>query len=82
MWALQRLRKLLTTEFGQSINIHRLLGDNDGDTRALVWNMPLNFQVTNKSWDMPHKDEAALITATYTECRRGCDFRNSHVSIL
>ncbi|XP_019484450.1 PREDICTED: E3 ubiquitin-protein ligase HERC2 [Hipposideros armiger] len=35
MWALQRLRKLLTTEFGQSINIHRLLGDNDGDTRAL-----------------------------------------------
>lgn len=40
MWALQRLRKLLTTEFGQSINIHRLLGDNDGDTRTLVWNVP------------------------------------------
>ena len=37
MWALQRLRKLLTTEFGQSINIHRLLGDNDGEARALVW---------------------------------------------
>ncbi|KAF4026258.1 hypothetical protein G4228_018565 [Cervus hanglu yarkandensis] len=35
MWALQRLRKLLTTEFGQSININRLLGDNDGETRAL-----------------------------------------------
>jgi len=36
MWALQRLRKLLTTEFGQSININRILGDNDGETRALV----------------------------------------------
>lgn len=36
MWALQRLRKLLTTEFGQSINIHRLLGDSDGEARALV----------------------------------------------
>uniref|UniRef100_A0A8I5NTH4 E3 ubiquitin-protein ligase HERC2 n=3 Tax=Papio anubis TaxID=9555 RepID=A0A8I5NTH4_PAPAN len=35
MWALQRLRKLLTTEFGQSININRLLGENDGETRAL-----------------------------------------------
>uniref|UniRef100_A0A663FHC2 E3 ubiquitin-protein ligase HERC2 n=1 Tax=Aquila chrysaetos chrysaetos TaxID=223781 RepID=A0A663FHC2_AQUCH len=35
MWALQRLRKLLTTEFGQSININRILGDNDGETRAL-----------------------------------------------
>uniref|UniRef100_A0A8C9CWF1 E3 ubiquitin-protein ligase HERC2 n=1 Tax=Panthera leo TaxID=9689 RepID=A0A8C9CWF1_PANLE len=35
MWALQRLRKLLTTEFGQSININRLLGDNDGEARAL-----------------------------------------------
>ncbi|XP_038616113.1 E3 ubiquitin-protein ligase HERC2 [Tachyglossus aculeatus] len=35
MWALQRLRKLLTTEFGQSINIHRILGDNDGETRAM-----------------------------------------------
>ncbi|KAH0501347.1 E3 ubiquitin-protein ligase HERC2 [Microtus ochrogaster] len=36
MWALQRLRRLLTTEFGQSININRLLGENDGETRALV----------------------------------------------
>lgn len=36
MWALQRLRKLLTTEFGQSINITRLLGDHDGESRALV----------------------------------------------
>ncbi|XP_012867362.1 PREDICTED: E3 ubiquitin-protein ligase HERC2 [Dipodomys ordii] len=35
MWALQRLRRLLTTEFGQSININRLLGENDGETRAL-----------------------------------------------
>nr|XP_060475623.1 E3 ubiquitin-protein ligase HERC2 [Panthera onca] len=35
MWALERLRKLLTTEFGQSININRLLGDNDGEARAL-----------------------------------------------
>lgn len=35
MWALQRLRRLLTTEFGQSMNISRLLGD-DGETRALV----------------------------------------------
>lgn len=43
MWALQRLRKLLTTEFGQSININRLLGDNDGETRALVWNIVLCF---------------------------------------
>lgn len=41
MWALQRLRKLLTTEFGQSININRLLGDNDGEARALVWNIKL-----------------------------------------
>lgn len=36
MWALQRLRKLLTTEFGQSVNIRRLLGDSDGEARALV----------------------------------------------
>lgn len=36
MWALQRLRKLLTTEFGQSININRLLGDTDGEARAVV----------------------------------------------
>lgn len=43
MWALQRLRKLLTTEFGQSININRLLGDNDGEARALVWNIKLQF---------------------------------------
>ncbi|KAL4692525.1 hypothetical protein H8959_016335 [Pygathrix nigripes] len=35
MWALQRLGKLLTSEFGQSININRLLGENDGETRAL-----------------------------------------------
>lgn len=36
MWALQRLRKLLTTEFGQSININRILGDNDGEARTMV----------------------------------------------
>jgi len=36
MWALQRLRKLLTTEYGQSININRLLGDNDGEARSMV----------------------------------------------
>lgn len=36
MWALQRLRKLLTTEYGQSININRLLGDSDGDARSMV----------------------------------------------
>lgn len=36
MWALQRLRKLLTTEFGQSININRLLGDGDSEARAMV----------------------------------------------
>ncbi|XP_061744248.1 E3 ubiquitin-protein ligase HERC2 isoform X2 [Nerophis ophidion] len=35
MWALQRLRKLLTTEFGQSININRLLGDTEGETRSM-----------------------------------------------
>ncbi|XP_041055229.1 E3 ubiquitin-protein ligase HERC2 isoform X4 [Carcharodon carcharias] len=35
MWALQRLRKLLTTEFGQTININRLLGDSDGESRSL-----------------------------------------------
>ncbi|OCT92505.1 hypothetical protein XELAEV_18015562mg [Xenopus laevis] len=35
MWALQRLRKLLTTEFGQSININRLLGDGETETRAM-----------------------------------------------
>ncbi|KAL1023407.1 hypothetical protein UPYG_G00040470 [Umbra pygmaea] len=35
MWALQRLRKLLTTEFGQSININRLLGDSDGELRSM-----------------------------------------------
>uniref|UniRef100_A0A3B3QN49 E3 ubiquitin-protein ligase HERC2 n=1 Tax=Paramormyrops kingsleyae TaxID=1676925 RepID=A0A3B3QN49_9TELE len=35
MWALQRLRKLLTTEFGQSININRLLGDGDGEARSV-----------------------------------------------
>ncbi|KAL7983783.1 hypothetical protein Chor_000659, partial [Crotalus horridus] len=35
MWALQRLRKLLTTEFGQSININRILGDNDGEARTM-----------------------------------------------
>ncbi|XP_048855280.1 LOW QUALITY PROTEIN: E3 ubiquitin-protein ligase HERC2 [Brienomyrus brachyistius] len=35
MWALQRLRKLLTTEFGQSININRLLGDGDGEPRSV-----------------------------------------------
>jgi len=36
MWALQRLRKLLTTEYGQSININRLLGDGDGEARTMV----------------------------------------------
>lgn len=36
MWALQRLRKLLTTEYGQSININRLLGDNEGEARSMV----------------------------------------------
>ncbi|XP_072258440.1 E3 ubiquitin-protein ligase HERC2 [Pyxicephalus adspersus] len=35
MWALQRLRKLLTTEFGQSININRLLGDGENEARAI-----------------------------------------------
>uniref|UniRef100_A0A1A8PRE6 E3 ubiquitin-protein ligase HERC2 n=3 Tax=Nothobranchius rachovii TaxID=451742 RepID=A0A1A8PRE6_9TELE len=35
MWALQRLRKLLTTEYGQSININRLLGDTDGEARSI-----------------------------------------------
>lgn len=43
MWALQRLRKLLTTEFGQSININRLLGENDGEARALVWSKAIQF---------------------------------------
>lgn len=36
MWALQRLRKLLTTEYGQSININRLLGDSEGEARPMV----------------------------------------------
>lgn len=36
MWALQRLRKLLTTEYGQSININRLLGDSEGEARSVV----------------------------------------------
>ncbi|XP_077153037.1 E3 ubiquitin-protein ligase HERC2 isoform X1 [Ranitomeya variabilis] len=36
MWALQRLRKLLTTEFGQSININRLLGEGDSEARAMI----------------------------------------------
>ncbi|XP_041128227.1 E3 ubiquitin-protein ligase HERC2-like isoform X2 [Polyodon spathula] len=35
MWALQRLRKLLTTEFGQSININRILGDGNGEPRSV-----------------------------------------------
>ncbi|XP_045543165.1 E3 ubiquitin-protein ligase HERC2 isoform X2 [Salmo salar] len=35
MWALQRLRKLLTTEYGQSINITRLLGDSEGESRSM-----------------------------------------------
>ncbi|XP_016124312.1 E3 ubiquitin-protein ligase HERC2-like [Sinocyclocheilus grahami] len=35
MWALQRLRKLLTTEYGQSININRLLGDSEGEARSM-----------------------------------------------
>ncbi|XP_062251671.1 LOW QUALITY PROTEIN: E3 ubiquitin-protein ligase HERC2 [Platichthys flesus] len=37
MWALQRLRKLLTTEYGQSININRLLGDSDGEARSMTF---------------------------------------------
>lgn len=36
MWALQRLRKLLTTEYGQSININRLLGESEGEARSVV----------------------------------------------
>lgn len=36
MWALQRLRKLLTTEYGQSININRLLGDSESEARPMV----------------------------------------------
>ncbi len=36
MWALQRLRKLLTTEYGQSININRVLGDSEGEARSMV----------------------------------------------
>lgn len=36
MWALQRLRKLLTTEFGQSININRLLGESEGEAHSMV----------------------------------------------
>ncbi|TNM87599.1 hypothetical protein fugu_005820 [Takifugu bimaculatus] len=35
MWALQRLRKLLTTEYGQSININRLLGESEGEARSV-----------------------------------------------
>ncbi|XP_010768454.1 E3 ubiquitin-protein ligase HERC2-like, partial [Notothenia coriiceps] len=35
MWALQRLRKLLTTEYGQSININRLLGYSEGEARSM-----------------------------------------------
>ncbi|CAG01384.1 unnamed protein product, partial [Tetraodon nigroviridis] len=35
MWALQRLRKLLTTEYGQSININRLLGETESETRSV-----------------------------------------------
>ncbi|AWP11407.1 putative E3 ubiquitin-protein ligase HERC2-like [Scophthalmus maximus] len=37
MWALQRLRKLLTTEYGQSININRLLGDGEGEARSMTF---------------------------------------------
>lgn len=44
MWALQRLRKLLTTEYGQSININRLLGDSEGEARSMV-SQQLNFIV-------------------------------------
>lgn len=42
MWALQRLRKLLTTEYGQSININRLLGDTESEARSVVRELP-NF---------------------------------------
>lgn len=42
MWALQRLRKLLTTEYGQSININRLLGETESETRSVVRTLP-NF---------------------------------------
>lgn len=44
MWALQRLRKLLTTEYGQSININRLLGDSDGEARSMV-SQHLNWNI-------------------------------------
>lgn len=44
MWALQRLRKLLTTEYGQSININRLLGESDGEARSVV-SPPLHSDV-------------------------------------
>lgn len=40
MWALQRLRKLLTTEYGQSININRLLGESEGEARSVVSELP------------------------------------------
>nr|XP_032812660.1 E3 ubiquitin-protein ligase HERC2 isoform X4 [Petromyzon marinus] len=36
MWALQRLRRLLTTEFGQSINVNVLLGEQADMGRALT----------------------------------------------
>lgn len=42
MWALQRLRKLLTTEYGQSININRLLGETESEARSVVSDLP-NF---------------------------------------
>lgn len=42
MWALQRLRKLLTTEYGQSININRLLGETESEARSVVRELP-NF---------------------------------------
>lgn len=47
MWALQRLRKLLTTEYGQSININRLLGDSEGEARSIV-SKESNFLFRNK----------------------------------
>lgn len=56
MWALQRLRKLLTTEYGQSININRLLGDGEGEARSVV--SPLNIN--------PHIQQALSISFKWT----------------
>lgn len=52
MWALQRLRRLLTTEFGQSMNISRLLGD-DGETRALVRSSTTSPRAPRWEYEVP-----------------------------